>query len=158
MSITMTEAVRNFLAQKRIAVAGVSRSGQGAANLIYGRLRDTGHQVFALNPNAQEIGGDPCYPDLRSIEGGVDAVVIATSPQVADQLVRECADLGITRVWMHRSFGEGSVSQAAVDYAREQGITVIAGGCPMMYCEPVDFAHKCMRWVLGVSGGLPKEV
>ncbi len=70
-------------------------------------------------------------------------------------VVRQCAEVGISRVWLHRSFGQGSVSDAAVEAGREYGIEVIAGGCPMMYCQPVDVAHKCMRWLLGVTGKLP---
>lgn len=155
---TLEETVGDFLAQKRIAVAGVSRSGREAANLIYRKLRSRGYLVFAINPNSEEVEGDICYPDLKSIPGGVDGIVIATHPKVTDQIVRECAELGISRMWIHRSFGNGSVSEAAVDFCRENNLTVIPGGCPMMYCEPVDIGHKCMRWVLNLTGGLPKQV
>jgi predicted CoA-binding protein len=84
--------------------------------------------------------------------------VVATAPQATEAVVRECAELGIGRVWMHRSFGEGSVSDSAVAFCRENNIEVIPGGCPMMFCEPVDFGHKCIRWWLNLTGGLPKEV
>lgn len=155
---TLTEAVTDFLAQKRIAVAGVSRSGEAAANAIYKKLRETGYQVFAVNPNATEVEGDQCYSDVQSIPGGVDGVVIATHPKVTEQVVRECAAAGVSRLWLHRSFGQGSVSPEAIEYCREHNLTVIPGGCPMMFCEPVDVAHKCMRWVLNLTGGLPKQV
>ena len=155
---TLKESVNDFLAQERIAVAGVSRSGDAAANLIYKKLRDAGFQVFPVNPNAEEVEGDTCYANISSIPQGVDGVVIATQPQVTDQIVRECADAGVSRIWMHRSFGTGSVSDEAVNYCREKNITVIPGGCPMMFCEPVDFGHKCMRWILNLTGGLPKQV
>jgi predicted CoA-binding protein len=149
-------AVDDFLAQRRIAVAGVSRTERTApANLIYRKLRDGGYAVFAVNPHGGKVEGDSCAPNLAAIEGGVDGVVVATRPEDTDQLVRECVALGIARVWMHRSFGQGSVSEAAVRFCREHGIRVIAGACPMMYCEP-DFGHKCMRWMLRVTGGLPK--
>lgn len=98
---------------------------------MYQRLRDRGYQVFAVNPNADEVEGDPCYHDLKSIPDGVDAVVIGTRPQIAEDTMRECTDLGIRRVWMHRSFGAGSVSDAATTYGRERGITVIDGGLPV---------------------------
>ncbi len=148
--------IKDFLAQKRIAVAGVSRSEKEAANLIYRKLRDSGYEVFAENPKAEQVEGDPCFPDLRSIPGSVDSVVISTPPDVAEEIAEECAEVGVSRVWMHRSFGTGSVSEAATRYCEEKGITVIAGGCPMMFCEPVDFGHKCMRWWLGLTGRLPK--
>lgn len=155
---SLKEAVADFLALRRIAVAGVSRTKNDAANVIYRKLRDSGYQVFAVNPNAKTIEGDECYPDLGSIAGGVEGVVAVTRPEVTNRIVRECVDLGIDHVWMHRSFGQGSVAEDAVSFCRESGIKVIAGGCPMMFCQPVDVAHKCMRWVLGLTGGLPKTV
>lgn len=153
----LKESVDDFLAQKRIAVVGVSRGGREAANTVYRKLRGAGYQVFAVNPNADEVEGDTCYPNLTSIPAGVEAVVIATSPEVTESVVRDCAEQGISRVWMHRSFGKGSVSQAAADFCRDNNITVIPGGCPMMFCAPVDFGHTCMRWILNLTGGLPKQ-
>lgn len=155
---TFKESAEDFLALKRIAVAGVSRAGQSPANLIYRRLRDSGHQVFAVNPNAEMVEGDSCYRNLASIPGGMDGVVIATHPRVTPKIVQECITLGILRIWMHRSFGEGSVNEDAVELARQHGREVLVGGCPMMFCEPVDIGHKCMRWILGATGGLPAPV
>ncbi len=157
---TLNEAVEDFLTQKRIAVAGVSRTKEDAANIIYRKLKETGHQVFPINPKAETVEGDPCYPDLKSIPDGVDGVVIVTRPEVTEQIVRQCAEVGTSRVWMHRSmeFIGSSVSEQAVQFCRENNITVIPGGCPMMFCKPVDFGHKCMRWMLGLTGGLPKQV
>jgi predicted CoA-binding protein len=152
----LQEAVDDFLRQRRIAVAGVSRSGAAAANSIYRKLQGAGYEVFPVNPKTDEIDGERCFATLADIPGGVDAVVISTHPDVAPDLVRQCAELGVDRVWMHRSFGQGSVSDEAVALCRERGIRVIAGACPMMYVQPVDVAHRCMRWVLGVTGGLPK--
>lgn len=158
-SSRLEEAVREFLAQKRIAVAGVSRSQPNeAANVIYRRLRDSGYEVFAVNPNATVIESDPCYADLAVIPGGVDAVVVATHPEVTPQIVRQCAELGIGHVWMHRSFGQGSVADEAVELCRDRGITVVPGACPMMFLAPVDLGHRCMRWFLGITGKLPEAV
>lgn len=149
---TLKEAAQEFLSQKRIAVAGVSRQGDAVANAIFKKLRQTGHEVFPVNPNAAEVEGERCYPNLAAIPGGVDGVVLATPPSAAVQLVRECGALGIKRVWMHRSFGQGSVDDEAVRLGTELGLSVIPGSCPMMFCEPVDVAHKCLRWFLRVSG------
>lgn len=152
---TLKQAAEEFLACNRIAVAGVSRKGDTAANGIYRKLRDTGHDVFAVNPNAETLEGDACYANLAAVPGGVDAVVIGTPPSAAVALVRECAALGVKRVWMHRSFGHGSVDGEAVRLCAELGIAVIPGACPMMFCEPVDPAHKCIRWIQRVTGGAP---
>jgi len=157
---TLRNAADDFLAQRRIAVAGVSRTPEGghSGNGIYRRLRDRGYEVFAVNPNADQVEGDPCYHSLASIPGGVDAVVVATTPQAAEDVVRDCAELGITRVWLHRSLGKGSVSEAAVEYGRQHGVPVIAGGCPLMFPPAADPAHRIMRSILSLTGAVPRTV
>jgi uncharacterized protein len=153
------DAASEFLASKRVAVTGVSRHPKDhGSNVVYKRLRERGYEVFAVNPNADEVEDDRCYHDLRSIPGGVDAVVIATRPEVADETMRECADLGIKHVWMHRGPGAGSVSEAAATFGRERGISVIDGGCPCMFGPTADFGHKAMRVVLSLSGNVPRKV
>ena len=151
--------VDDFLAQKRIAVAGVSRdnSHHPAGNLICHRLKRTGHDVFPVNPHIATFEGDRCYPNLQSIPGGVDGVVIVTRPEVTEQIVHDCSDAGVRRVWMHQSIGKGStsVSSKAVEYCHQHDISVIAGACPMMFGPGADFGHTCMRWFLKVTGGLP---
>jgi predicted CoA-binding protein len=151
------EAASAFLANKRVAVTGVSRTPKThGSNTVYRRLRERGYEVFAVNPNANEVEGDRCYGDLRSIPGGVDAVVIGTRPEIAEETMRECAELGIKHVWMHWGGGASSVSAAATDYGRQRGITVIDGGCPLMFAPTADLAHKVMRVVL--AGRVPKQV
>jgi hypothetical protein len=145
----------DFLSQKRIAVVGVRRTKDDAANLIFRKLRDAGYSVFPVNPQAETVEGVTCYPNVQAIPGGVEGAVIVTRPEVTEQVVRDCAAAGVTHVWMHKGMGN-SVSEAAVRFCRENGIQVIPGACPLMYCEPVDLPHKCIRWVLGLVGGLPK--
>jgi len=156
---TIKEAAEKFLAKKRIAVTGVSRTpGNHGANFVYRRLRERGYEVFAVNPNASEVEGDKAYDSLTSIPGGVDAVVIGTRPERAEATMHECADLGIRQVWMHRSFGGGSVSESGTRYGREHGITVIDGGCPCMFGRTADCGHVMMRWAARVARNIPKEV
>lgn len=156
---TMKDATAGFLARKRIAVTGVSRNPKGhGSNIVYQRLRDRGYEVFAVNPHADEIEGDPCYHDLKSIPGGVEAVVIGTRPSTAQSTVEECVELGIGYVWMHRGFGGGSVSPEAAGYGRQHGITVIDGGCPLMFDPTADFGHKIMKIMLAPTKNVPKNV
>jgi len=153
------DAAAGFLAHKRVAVTGVSRRpANHGSNVVYKRLRDRGYQVFAVNPNAETVEGDPAYHDLRSIPGGVEAVVIGTRPETAEETVRECVELGIKEVWMHRGPGGGSVSDRATAYGREHGITVIDGGCPCMFGPTADLGHKAMRAVLTLTGNVPRRV
>ena len=155
---TIKEATASFLGKKRIAVTGVSSRDPKShgANVVYKRLRDRGYQVFAVNPNADRVEGDVSYHSLKMIPGGVDAVVIGTRPEVADDTMRECAELGIDQVWMHRGPGAGSVSDTATKYGREHGITVIDGGCPCMFGPTSDFGHKIIKFFY--SGKIPKQV
>jgi predicted CoA-binding protein len=152
---TMKEAAPEFLAHKRIAVTGVSRRPKDhGSNAVFKRLRDRGYEVFAVNPHADTVEGVRSYHDLKSIPGGVGAVVIATAPDKAEGTMKECVDLGIKHVWMHRSYGQGSVSPAAAAYGRQHGITVIEGGCPLMFDPVADFGHKLMR--LFLASRIPK--
>lgn len=152
---TMRGSVEMFLQGRRFAVAGVSRDKNQAANHVYRKLRSSGYDAVPVNPRASEVEGATCYPDLASIPGRVDGVVVATHPDAAPDIVRQCADRGVRLVWFHRSFGQGSVSEAAVRECEALGLTPIVGGCPLMYCEPVDIAHRCMRWWLGRKGRVP---
>jgi predicted CoA-binding protein len=155
--IPVKQAATEFLAQHRIAVTGVSRTPQDhGANVVYKRLRERGYEVFPINPNADEVEGDHAFHDLKSVPGGVDGVVVATSPAHAETTMRECVDLGIDRVWMHRGPGPGSVSEEATAYGREHGVTVIDGGCPCMIGPTADTGHKIMHF-FGV-GHMPRQV
>jgi hypothetical protein len=151
----LPDEVAEFLRGRRLAVAGVSRQPGQAANAVFRKLREAGYEAFPVNPNAAEVEGVRCYPDLGSIPGGIDGLVIATHPRAAAGLVRQCAEHGVGRVWLHRSFGEGSVSVDALREAAARGIRCIVGGCPLMYCEPVDLGHRCMRWWLRRSRRVP---
>jgi predicted CoA-binding protein len=113
--------------------------------------------VFAVNPNAQEVKGDPCYHDLQSIPGSVEWVLIATAPARAEETMRQCVDLGINHVWMHRGPGAGSVSETAAEYGRNHGVKIIAGGCPCMFDPAADPGHKSMRVLYSFSGKIPRR-
>lgn len=156
---TVKKAASAFLANKRIAVTGVARSGEGhGANAVYKRLRERGYQVFAVNPAGTEAEGDPCYRTLADIPGGVDAVVMATAPGETEATMRECAELGIKYAWMHKAAGIDSVSTQAAIYGRERGITVIDGGCPLMFGPASDAGHKLMRFMMTPTGKVPRQV
>jgi predicted CoA-binding protein len=144
--------VKDFLAQKKIAVVGVSDQRDTGCNLAYRKFKGNGYQVSAVNPRIKEFEGDPCYPDLKSIPDKPEAVFILTNPQITGQVVQQCVDLGIKRVWMHCMLGTKpglaksmtSVSQEAVETCRANGIQVIPGSCPNQFLEP-DFGHAMMR-------------
>jgi predicted CoA-binding protein len=155
------ELVRDFLAQKKIAVVGVSDTRDTGCNLNYKKFRDAGYQVYAVNPRISTFEGAPCYPDLKSIPERPDAVFILASPKVTDQIVQQCVDLGIKHVWMHCMMGTRpglaagmtSVSQEAVEKCKANGIAVIPGACPNQFLKP-DIGHGMMRGMWRLFGFL----
>jgi predicted CoA-binding protein len=156
---SIKDAAAEFLDCRRIAVTGVSRTPQNhGGNVVYRRLKERGYDVFAVNPNADQVEGDLAYPELSAIPGGVEAVVIATQPAHAESTMRQCAALGIKHVWMHRAVGPGSVSESAAEYGRQQGMTVIAGGCPLMFKPASDPGHRVMRVMGAITGKVPRRV
>ena len=153
--------VQDFLAQKKIAVVGVSDKRDTGCNLAYKKLKENGYQVFAVNPRITTYEGAPCYADLKSIPEKPDAVFILTSPQVTDQIIQQCVDLGVKHVWMHCMMGTKpglaasmtSVSQSAVEICKVNGISVIPGSCPNQFLKP-DLAHGLMRGLWRTFGFL----
>jgi len=151
--------VQDFLAQKKIAVVGVSDKRDTGCNLAFKKFKENGYQVYAVNPRITTFEGAQCYPDLKSIPEKLDAVFILTSPMVTEQIVQQCVDLRIKQVWMHCMLGTKpglaasmtSVSQKAVQSCRENGITVIPGACPNQFLKP-DFGHTLMRVMCSTFG------
>lgn len=144
--------VQDFLAQKKIAVVGVSDRRDTGCNLAYKKFKENGYQVYAVNPRISTYEGGTCYVDLKSIPEKVDAVFVLASPKVTDQVIQQCVDLGIKHVWMHCMMGTKpglaagmtSVSQSAVEMCNANGIAVIPGTCPNQFLKP-DFGHAMMR-------------
>jgi predicted CoA-binding protein len=153
--------VQDFLAQKKIAVVGVSDKRETGCNLGYRRFKEAGYTVTAVNPHLTTFDDAPCYPDLKSIPETPDAVFILANPKVTEEIVQQCVDLGIKHVWMHNMMGTKpglasgmtSVSPEAVRLCREHGIAVIPGSCPNQFLHP-DFGHGMMRRMWRTCGFL----
>ena len=155
------DLVQDFLAQKKIAVVGISDKRETGCNEAYKRFKKNGYKVYAVNPHMSTYDSEPCYADLKSIPEKVDAVFILTSPKVTEQIVQQCVDLGVKHVWMHclmgtkpgLQAGASSVSQSAVEMCRANGIAVIPGTCPNQFLTP-DFGHAMMRGMWRLFGFL----
>jgi len=151
--------VNEFLAQKKIAVVGVSDKRESGCNMAYEKFKEAGYQVFPINPRISTYDGATCYTDLKSIPDKPDAVFIFASPKITDQVVQQCVDLGIKHVWMHCLMGTKpglsakttSVSPSAVEVCKANGISVIPGSCPNQFLDP-DFGHKLMRGMWRMFG------
>ena len=151
--------VQDFLAQKKIAVVGVSDKRDTGCNAVYQRFKEAGYTVYPVNPRLSTFQGEACYPNLKSIPEKPGAVFVLANPQVTEQIVQQCVGLGVQHVWMHCMMGTKaglvagmtSVSQDAVRMCREKGISVIPGSCPNQFLNP-DFGHKMMRVIFGALG------
>jgi len=153
------DLVKSFLGQKKIAVVGVSDKRETGCNMAYKKFKESGYQVFAVNPHIPIYNGDTCYPDLRSIPDKPDAVFILANPKVTEQIIGQCVELGVKHVWMHCMMGTKpglaagmtSVSQSAVELCKANGIEVIPGTCPNQFLKP-DFGHAMMRGMWRMFG------
>ena len=144
--------VDDFLAQKTIAVVGVSRDTKKFGNAVWKDLKKKGYRAFAVNPHAESIDGEPCHPDLSALPERPDGVITVVVPAATEEVVRQAKAAGIRRVWMQ----QGSESEAAIRFCRENDMTVIDGECILMFAEPTAFYHRFHRWVWKVLGKLPK--
>ena len=149
--MTSKKLVEEFLAQKKIAVVGVSRKKTKFGNAIYKELKQKGYQVIPINPNITDYEGETCYPDLLSLSEKVDAVVICVPPVQTEKVVKEAARAGINKVWLQ----QGSQSDEAIKFCEENGIDCISNECILMFAQPSAFIHRAHKWVWGVLGKLP---
>jgi uncharacterized protein len=148
--------IEDFLACKRLAMVGVSRTTNDFSRTLLQELEARGYEVVPVNPAAPDIGGQPCFARVQDIQPPVEAALLMTAPVVSEQVVRDCAEAGVTRVWMHRGEGVGAVSPAAVAFCRAHRMKVVAGECPFMFLEHAGFPHGVHRFIKKVFGKLPK--
>ena len=140
------ETVRRFLSGRRFAVVGASDDPRNFGRTVYQALRDHGYEVVPVNPAASQVEGDRCLPDLASVAGPVDGVVVMVGADHAADVVRDCVERGVDRVWLFRGLGgQGATSEAALRLCAEHGIDVVAGACPLMFLEPVGWFHRVHR-------------
>ena len=152
--VSEAQRIAEFLSQKRVAVVGVAHAGVNTATSIHAKFKDMGYQVFGVNPHGGTVGDQPLYRRVNDIPGGVDGVVVVTSPAHALEVMQDCQQANVKRVWLHDNcLLPGSSSPEAVAFGASHGFSVIANGCPMMHLHP-DPVHACMHWVLKKTGHL----
>lgn len=150
--MTTKAAIDQFLGLKVLAVAGASRDTKKFGYAVYHELKEKGHTVYPVNPHAETIDGDACYPTLAALPAVPDGLVIVTPPAQTEQLVREAAQAGIRHIWLQ----QGAESTAAVQFCQQNGLALVAGECIFMYGEPSAWFHRAHRWVNSVIGKGPK--
>ncbi|MCL5995129.1 MAG: CoA-binding protein [Chloroflexi bacterium] len=155
MTTTTRESINNFLRQRRLAIVGVSRNPQDFSRSLFKEFRARGYDVVPVNPNVAEIDGQPCYKRVQDIKPAVDGALLLTTPQVTEQVIRDCAEAGIKRVWMQRGEGIGAVSPAAVAFCTQNGIDVVPGQCPFMFLPNTAFFHRAHGFFRKLTGSYP---
>ena len=151
------ETIEDFLAQKRIAMIGVSRNAMEFSGSLFMELSQRGYDVVPVNPHATEVQGRPCFRRVQNIQPPVEAALLMTSPAVTDEVVRDCAEAGIHRVWMYRATGAGAVSAKAIDFCKEKGITVVPGQCPFMFLPHAAGIHRLHGFIRKIMGSYPRR-
>jgi uncharacterized protein len=147
--------IQDFLAQKRIAVVGVSHNPKDFSRSLLRSFLERGYDAVAVNPELTSADGVACLPRLADIKPRVDGVLLMTAPAVTDQVVRECAELRIPRVWMYRAGGKGAVSPQAVEFCKDHGIAVVPGECPYMFFPHEHWFHRFHGLVRKITGAYP---
>ncbi len=144
--------IQEFVSQKTIAMAGLSRDEKSSSASMKKELQSKGYRILPVNPNAASIGGETCYPNLAALPEKVGGVLIVTPVSQSEQVVRDAAALGISHVWLQR----GAHSDAAAAACGELGLSAVSGKCIMMFAEPITSVHGVHRWFAKVFGTLPK--
>jgi hypothetical protein len=146
------QLISEFLAQRKLALVGISRGGRKFGNAIFKELKAKGYRVYPVHPHAAEIDNQPCWPSILQLPEKVGGVVIVLPAAQTEMVVKEVAAAGISRVWMQ----QGSASATAIRFCEENGIHVVAGQCLLMFLEPAAFFHRVHRWLWQVLGKLPR--
>ena len=151
------ETIEDFLAQKRIAMIGISRNPKDFGAVLFQELRKRGYEVIPVNPKATEVLGQPCFTRIQDIRPPVDTALLMTPANVTDAVVSDCAEAGIRRIWMYRAAGKGAVSPSAVAFCQQHGIQVVPGQCPFMFLPGAGGIHKFHGFVRKITGRYPKH-
>lgn len=148
---------RRFLDAGRIAVVGASDDSANFGRAVYRAVKAAGRDVVAVHPTALLVDGDTAYPDLRSVPGRPEVAIVMVPQAAAADVVRDCAALGITKIWLFKGLGSpGSVTDEAIEVCREHGLEVVAGACPLMFIEPVGWFHRIHRSASHLTGSLQR--
>jgi predicted CoA-binding protein len=149
------KTIEDFLAQKRIAMVGVSREPRSFSVSLFEELCRRGYDVIPVNPNTPNVQGRRCFARLQDIQPPVDTALLMTPFSTTDEVVKDCAEAGIRRIWMYRAAGKGAVSPTAIQFCRDRGIEVVPGECPYMFLPGADSIHRLHGFFRKITGRYP---
>ena len=150
------EQIQDFLDHKRIALVGVSRQPTDFSRSVFREFLHRGYDMVPVNPDVQEVDGRPCFRRLQDIQPPVDGALFMTPPAVTAQLVPDCKEAGVKRVWMFRGGGHGAATSNTVAACEEQGMSVVPGECPFMFLPGSSFIHRAHGFLRKIRGAYPE--
>ena len=154
--MTTKKQVDDFLALKRIAVVGVSRNPKDFTHVMWQEFRQRRFDAVPVNPAVKELDGQTCYAKVQDIQPPVEGVLIMTSKNVTDQIVHDCAEAGIKRVWIYGGAAPGAKTKSAIAFCQEKEIEVVEGLCPYMFLPGTPAFHAPHRLFKKLTGSYPR--
>lgn len=154
---TSLEAVEDFLAQKRIAMIGVSRENKDFSAQLFSEFCQRGYDMVPVNPHTPNVQGHTCFARVQDIQPPVEGAILMTSPAVTESVVKDCAEAGVRRIWMYSAGGPGAVTEEALEFCRDRGIQVVPGECPFMFWHDSHAGHRFHGLVLKIFGRYPRR-
>ncbi len=152
--MTTLNEINEFLAQKKIAIAGASRNPKKFVGIVFTELMKKGFELYPVNPNAEEIKGVPCVHSVSELPVNVENLFVATPKPETFSVVQQAIDKGIKRIWIQQS----ADTPEAVELAKKNHVSVIYGKCIFMFAEPVSGVHGFHRWLTKLFGGYPRQI
>jgi predicted CoA-binding protein len=149
------ELIDGFMAQKRLAMIGVSRDPKDFSRALFREFLKQGYDVIPVNPNATEVEGRECFARVGDITPGVEGALLMTPPAESAPVLREAIEAGAKRVWLYLALGKGAIHDDAVALCRDKGVDLIEGYCPFMFFPQTQFFHRMHGFFLKLAGRYP---
>jgi len=153
--MTDLQQIHDFLSEKRLAIVGVSRDTKDYTRIVFGEFVKRGYHVIPVNPLASEIDGKPCMGRLIDIKPPVQAALFLIPPKTTDDMMQDCADAGIKKVWFRRKLRHDEHSSNALSFCKEHKVSVISGFCPLMFLPETESFHRFHGFLLKLFGKYP---
>jgi len=157
MARTMTDKAREFLELKRFALVGVSHSEKHFSRVVLRELLNRGYDVIPVSPVLTEAEGRACLSRVQDIAPPVYGALLMTPSSRTEQVVRDCIESNIRKVWMHRGTGAGAGSPAALALCEKNDIDVITDLCPFMVLPDVAWPHRAHGFFRRLAPGVRKR-
>ncbi|HUS87003.1 MAG TPA: CoA-binding protein [Bacteroidales bacterium] len=151
----MKDIINSFINDNELALAGVSAKREKWGNALFRALTKKGYTVYPINPKLDEVEGVKCYRSVSELPDSIENLILATPPEATEQIVKDCKDTAIKRIWMHRGGGgTGAQTDNAIEFVKDNNMQVVYGLCPMMFYPPVGI-HKLHYWMKKLSKKMP---